>query len=153
MIPFSPPDIHQEIIDEVVDTLKSGWITTGPKTKLFEQKLAEYAGVPKVLCVNSATAGLELILRWYGVGEGDEVILPAYTYCATANVVLHCGATPVLADIGEDFNIDNNEVGNKITSRTKVIMPVDFAGLPCQYDALNELVESKEIRELFRPEQ
>ena len=107
MIPFSPPKIYQEIIDEVADTLKSGWITTGPKTKLLEQKIEEYIGALKVLCVNSATAGLELMLRWYGVKEGDEVIIPAYTYCATANVVRHCGATPVMVDVNEhDFNIN-----------------------------------------------
>src|SRR5690606_1794444 len=106
MIPFSPPKIYQEIIDEVVDTLRSGWITTGPKTKKFEKELEEYCGAKKVLCLNSATIGMELILRWFGVKEGDEVILPAYTYCATANVVLHCRATPVMVDVGEDFNIN-----------------------------------------------
>src|SRR5205085_985229 len=105
MIPFSPPRIDQKIIDEVVDTLKSGWITTGPKTKLFEKKLATYCGSEAVLCLNSATAGLELILRWFGVKEGDEVILPGYTYSATANVIIHCGARPVFVDVGDDFNI------------------------------------------------
>ena len=95
MIPFSPPRIDQLIIDEVVATLKSGWITTGPRTKLFEKKLTDYCGNKKTLCLNSATAGLELILRWFGVQEGDEVILPAYTYSATANVIMHCGAKPV----------------------------------------------------------
>src|SRR6202007_2223874 len=99
MIPFSPPRVDQKIIDHVTEVLRSGWITTGPKTKLFEKKIAEYCGCPAVLCLNSATAGLELALRWFGVGVGDEVILPAYTYAATANVVMHCGATPVLADI------------------------------------------------------
>ena len=99
MLPFSPPRIDQKIIDEVTDTLKSHWITTGPKTKLFEKKLTEYIDNKATLCVNAATNGLELILRWYGVKEGDEVIVPAYTYCATANVVVHCGATPVFVDV------------------------------------------------------
>src|SRR5271157_6009500 len=110
MIPFSPPRIDQKIIDEVVATLKSGWITTGPRTKLFEKKLAEYCNVPNVLCLNSATAGLELMLRWFGVQEGDEVILPAYTYCATANVIVHCGASPVFVDVCDDYNISLKEI-------------------------------------------
>ena len=105
MIPFSPPRIDQKVIDEVIDTLKSGWITTGPKTKLFEKRIAEYTGCKKVLCLNSATAGLEIMLRWFGVGPGDEVIVPAYTYSATANVVVHTGATVVFADVDDDFNI------------------------------------------------
>src|SRR5436305_7439452 len=99
MIPFSPPRIDDKICNEVVEALKSGWITTGPKTKLFEKKLTEYCYSQSTLCVNSATAGLELMLRWYGVKAGDEVILPAYTYSATANVIVHCGATPVFVDV------------------------------------------------------
>lgn len=151
-IPFSPPRIDQKIIDEVVDTLKSGWITTGPKTKLFEKKLSEYLGAEATLCLNSATAGLEIMLRWFGVGEGDEVIVPAYTYCATANVVLHCGAKPVLVDINrDDFNISVDAIRNAITDRTKVIMPVDIAGLPCDYELLFELIREKEINKLFKP--
>src|SRR5689334_15241228 len=127
MIPFSPPRIDQKIIDEVVDTLRSGWITTGPKTKRFEKELAAYTGASSVLCVSSATAGLEVMLRWYGVGPGDEVILPAYTYAATANVVVHCGATPVFVDVNaDDFNISVTAVSRAITPRTKVVMPVDF---------------------------
>ncbi|MFM9028363.1 MAG: DegT/DnrJ/EryC1/StrS family aminotransferase [Bacteroidota bacterium] len=151
MIPFSPPRIDQKIIDEVVDTLKSGWITTGPKTKRFEKELAAYCDVPSVLCLNSATAGLELMLRWFGIGPGDEVILPAYTYSATANVILHCGATPVFVDIGSDFNINPEKVREAISSSTKAIMPVDFAGLPCDYDSLNSIIRDKEINALFRP--
>ena len=120
MIYFSPPRIDQRIIDEVVDTLKSGWITTGPKTKRFEKELTAYCGNVCTLCVSSATAGLELILRWFGVGPGDEVIVPAYTYCATANVVLHCGAKLVLVDINnEDFNISVKAIQNAITKNTK----------------------------------
>lgn len=150
MIPFSPPYISQEMIDEVVDTLKSGWITTGPKTKLFEKELAAYCGVKSLLCLNSATAGLELALRWFGVKEGDEVILPAYTYSATANVVIHCGARPVFADIRkEDFTLDPEDVRKKITAKTKVIMPVDFAGLPCLYEEFYALAE--EFKTLFSP--
>ncbi|OFX69872.1 MAG: capsular biosynthesis protein [Bacteroidetes bacterium GWE2_29_8] len=150
MIPFSPPRIDQKIIDEVIETLKSGWITTGPKTKLFEKKLQEYTNSKRCLCLNSATAGLELILRWFGVKPGDEVILPAYTYCATANVVIHCGATPVFADICDDFNIDIKDVANKLTERTKVIIPVDICGLPCDYDELNSLINNN--KNLFTPE-
>jgi dTDP-4-amino-4,6-dideoxygalactose transaminase len=150
MIPFSPPRIDQKIIDEVVDTLKSGWITTGPKTKLFEKRISEYCGSRATLCLNSATAGLELMLRWFGVGEGDEVILPAYTYSATANVVIHCGAKPVFADVNEsDFNISLSSIEKLITSRTKVIMPVDFGGYPCDYEEINALVRRNDIKEKF----
>ncbi len=149
MIPFSPPHIDQQIIDAVTDTLKSGWITTGPKTKRFEKELTAYAGNKTTLCLNSATAGLEIILRWFGVKEGDEVIVPAYTYSATANVIMHCGATPVFVDVTNDFNIDPQKVKEAITAKTKVIMPVDFAGYPCDYDVLNALVSSPDIRSLF----
>ncbi len=142
MIPFSPPRIDQKVIDEVTKVLKSGWITTGPRTKQFEKELTAYCGNKNTLCLNSATAGLEIILRWFGVKEGDEVILPAYTYSATANVVIHCGATPVFVDVNaDDFNISVTNVEKAITAKTKVIMPVDFAGFPCDYDALNALVE------------
>ena len=144
MIPFSPPRIDKKIIDEVTAALQSGWITTGPRTKLFEKKLTEYCGSKATLCLNSATAGLEIMLRWFGVGAGDEVILPAYTYSATANVIIHCGATPVFVDTNtNDFNISINEIEKHITAKTKVIMPVDFAGLPCDYDEINALVASK----------
>jgi dTDP-4-amino-4,6-dideoxygalactose transaminase len=151
MIPFSPPRIDQKIIDEVTDTLKSGWITTGPKTKKFEKKITAYAGHQATLCLNSATAGLEIMLRWFGVGPGDEVILPAYTYSATANVIMHCGAKPVFVDVCSDFNICYVEVLKHITERTKVIMPVDFAGYPCNYDELNAIVSAPEIRHKFKP--
>lgn len=141
MIPFSPPRIDQKIIDEVTKVLKSRWITTGPRTKLFEKELTKYCGNQSTLCLNSATAGLEIMLRWFGVKEGDEVILPAYTYCATANVVIHCGATPVFVDVNpHDFNISISNIEKAITSKTKVIMPVDFAGHCCDYDQLNALV-------------
>ena len=141
MIPFSPPRIDDKIIEEVTAALKSGWITTGPRTKLFEKKITEYCGNKSTLCLNSATAGLEIMLRWYGVGQGDEVILPAYTYSATANVIIHCGATPVFVDVNsEDFNINVSNIEKAITSKTKVIMPVDFAGFPCDYNEINSLV-------------
>ncbi|MCC7231737.1 MAG: DegT/DnrJ/EryC1/StrS aminotransferase family protein [Bacteroidia bacterium] len=151
MIPFSPPRIDQEIIDEVVDTLKSGWITTGPKTKKFELELSGYCGNAATLCLNSATAGLELILRWFGVKDGDEVIVPAYTYSATANVVLHCGAKPVFVDVLDDFTMDPAKVTLAINSNTKVIMPVDIGGWPCDYDSLFRIVKAADFRSLFRP--
>ncbi len=151
MIPFSPPRIDQKIIDAVTETLQSGWITTGPKTRLFEKKLSEFCGNPNTLCLNSATSGLELMLRWYGVGPGDEVILPAYTYAATANVIVHCGARPVFVDVREDFNISLSAIRMAINSHTKVIMPVDFGGWPCDYNSINSLVNEKEIRNLFKP--
>jgi len=153
MIKFSPPRIDEKIIAEVTDSLKSGWITTGPKTKLLEKKVTEFCGNKISLCVNSATAGLELVLRWFGVKEGDEVIVPVYTYCATANVVVHCGATPVFVDVNsDDFNINIEEIRKKITSRTKAIIPVDFAGFPCDYDEINDLVKSNEIKSMFNAE-
>jgi len=151
MIPFSPPRIDQKIVDEVVDTLYSGWITTGPKTKKFEKMLTAYGGHRCTLCVSSASAGLELMLRWFGVGEGDEVIVPAYTYSATANVVVHCRARVVFVDVGADFNISLSAIEKAITAKTKVIMPVDIAGWPCDYNAINELVRKPEIRQLFTP--
>lgn len=141
MIPFSPPRIDDKIIAEVTAALKSGWITTGPRTKDFEKKLTAYCGNKATLCLNSATAGLEIMLRWFGVGEGDEVILPAYTYSATANVVIHCGAKPVFVDVNvDDFNINVSNIEKAINEKTKVIMPVDFAGFPCDYDEINDLV-------------
>jgi len=149
-VPFSPPRMDIKTIHSVEQVLRSGWITTGPRTQEFEQKITGYCGNSKTLCVSSATNGLELVLRWFGVGEGDEVILPAYTYCATGNVVLRCNAKPVLVDINhEDFLINVDEVAKKITNRTKVILPVDFAGLPCDYDELNKLVNRKDIRIKF----
>lgn len=147
MIPFSPPHIDQKIIDEVADTLRSGWITTGPKTKRFEKELTAYCGNKATVCVNSATAGLEVMLHWFGVKAGDEVILPAYTYAATANVIVHRGATPVFVDVhASDFNINPEEIRKAITPKTKVIMPVDFGGWPCDYDVINALAhEAKAI--------
>jgi dTDP-4-amino-4,6-dideoxygalactose transaminase len=146
MVPFAPPRIDQKIIDEVTDTLRSGWITTGPKTKRFEKELTAYCGNKATVCVNSATAGLEVMLHWFGVKEGDEVILPAYTYAATANVVMHRGATPVFVDVNaDDFNINPEEIRKAITPKTKVIMPVDFGGWPCDYDAINAIVQEAKV--------
>ena len=151
MIPFSPPRIDQKVIDEVVDTLKSGWITTGPKTKEFERRLTAYCGNKATLAVNSNTVGLEVVLRWFGVQEGDEVIVPAYTYCATANVIVHCGAKPVMVDVNaDDFDVCLEKVRRAITDKTKVIMPVDLGGMPCAYDELFELVEAEDVKTLFQ---
>jgi len=151
LIPFSPPRIDDEIIREVNDALRSGWITTGPRTKQFEKELSAFNGNAATLCLNSATAGLEVMLRWFGVKEGDEVILPAYTYSATANVVMHCGARPVLVDVDPaDFNISVAAIRGAITPATKVIMPVDFAGLPCHYEAIMQLVREDGVRAVFK---
>lgn len=150
MIPFSPPRIDDKICDEVVKALKSGWITTGPRTKEFEKKITAYCGNKNTLCLNSATAGLEIMLRWFGVKEGDEVILPAYTYSATANVIIHCGATPVFVDVNEhDFNINTSAIEKAITSKTKAIMPVDFAGWPCDFDEINSIAVRN--KDKFKP--
>lgn len=150
IIPFSPPDISQDEIDEVIDTLKSGWITTGPKTKLFEAELADFCKTGKAAALSSATAGLELTLRLLGVGPGDEVITTAYTYTASASVIAHVGAKIVLLDTGEDsFHIDYKAIESAVTDKTKVIIPVDIAGVMCDYDRIYEIVESK--RHLFKP--
>lgn len=151
MIKFSPPRMDKKIADAVVEALYSGWITTGPRTKQFERMLTEYGGHLVTLCVSSGSAGLELMLRWFGVGPGDEVIVPAYTYCATANVVVHCGAKVIFVDSGEDFNIAVRAIEQAITSNTKVIIPVDVAGYPCDYDEINALVRRADIRVQFRP--
>jgi len=150
MISFAPPRIDEKTIEAVSETLRSGWITTGPKTKLLEKKISEYCDVIETLCVNSATAGMELALRWFGVGPDDEVILPAYTYAATANVVIHCGAKPIMVDVNKnDFCISIEAIEKAITSKTKVIMPVDFGGLPCDYDAISALIEK--VKNKFNP--
>lgn len=152
MIPFSPPRIDQIVIDEVTAALKSGWITTGPRTKLFEKKITEYCGCKTTVAVNSWTMGMQVLLAWYGIGEGDEVIIPAYTYCATANVIIHAGATPVMVDIDEkDFNISVDSVQKAITERTKAIIAVDIAGFPADYDALFKLIQEPSIQAKFTP--
>ena len=151
-ISFSPPHIDEAIINEVVAALRSGWITTGPRTKAFEQMLAEYCAIQHVVCVNSASAGLELVLRWFGIGPGDEVIVPAYTYTATAEVVAHCGAKLVMVDVNDDLLIDVEKVRQAITPRTKAIMPVDIVGLPCDYRELFDLVKDPKIQAMFTPD-
>lgn len=150
-IPFSPPFIDDDVIAEVVDTLKSGWITTGPKVKALEEEVSILTGAPAVLCINSWTSGAILILKWFGIKEGDEVIIPAYTYSATALAVLHCGGTPVMVDVKDDFTVDPEKIHAAITDKTKIIMPVDIAGLPCDYDPINEMVHLPEIKKLFQP--
>lgn len=152
MIPFSPPRIDQKVIDEVCAALKSGWITTGPRTKLFEKKITEYCGCKTTVAVNSWTMGVQVLLNWWGIKEGDEVILPAYTYCASANVIIHAGAKPVMVDINkEDFNISIAAIRKAISPKTKAIMAVDLGGFPCDYNEINALVNEKEIKEQFNP--
>ncbi|MDE6275159.1 MAG: DegT/DnrJ/EryC1/StrS family aminotransferase [Clostridia bacterium] len=149
-IKFSPPDITQEEIDEVVDTLKSGWITTGPKTKKFEKLIAEYCHTQKAVCLNSATAGLELILRFLGIGEGDEVITSAYTYTASASVINHVGAKIVLVDTDKDsFYISADNVRKAVTDKTKAIIGVDIAGVIADYDSLFEIANQN--KGIFKP--
>ncbi|HEY0978940.1 MAG TPA: DegT/DnrJ/EryC1/StrS family aminotransferase [Flavobacteriales bacterium] len=149
MIPFSPPRIDERTVKAVEEALRSGWITTGPRTKEFERRLAEYSGVPKVIALNSWTNACELVLRWFGIGPGDEVIVPAYTYCATANIVMHVGATPVLVDVGDDLTMDVEAVRQAITGNTKCIIPVDIGGLPAHMAALRHVAE--EARTAFSP--
>ena len=149
-IPFSPPDITQEEIDEVVDTLKSGWITTGPKTKELERQLAGFTGASRVACLASATAALECALRALGIGPGDEVITSAYTYTASCSPICHVGATSVLADVAPNsFEMDYASLDELITPRTRAIIPVDIAGRPCDYDALESALVAAHDR--FKP--
>ncbi len=149
-VPFSPPDISDKEIESVVEVLKSGWITTGPKTKLFEKRIAEYCGVNKAVCLNSQTACAELILRLLGVREGDEVITTAYTYTATASVILHVGATPVLVDTNKDnLEMDYSLLEKAITKKTKAIIAVDIAGIVCDYEAIYKIVEKH--KGIFEP--
>ncbi len=134
-IPFSPPDITEQENQLVSEAMRSGWITTGPRTKEFERQIATYCHTNKAVCLNSATACMELILRVLGVGEGDEVITPAYTYTATASVTCHVGAKVVMVDTAPDsFEMDYDKLADAITCRTKVILPVDLAGVVCDYD-------------------
>lgn len=151
-IPFSPPYIDDSVINEVVDSLKSGWITTGPKVKALEEEIQTFSGAQQVLCVNSWTSGAIMVLRWLGVTAEDEVIIPAYTYSATALAVLHAGAKPVMVDSGEDFNISVEAIRKAITPHTKAIIPVDIAGFPCDYDAIMDMVQEENIKALYRPD-
>ena len=149
-VSFSQPDISDVEIQEVVNALRSGWITTGPRTKLFEKKIADLVGTENCICLNSQTACAELTLRILGVGEGDEVITTAYTYTATASVVLHVGAKLVLVDTVKDgFEMDYDKLEEVVNEKTKVIIPVDLGGVPCDYDRIFSIVERK--KRLFRP--
>ena len=149
-VPFSPPDIGEIEFNEVLDALKSGWITTGPKTKQFENEIAEFCDVDKAVCLNSQTACAEMALRILGIGEGDEVIVPAYTYTASASVVCHVGAKLVFVDVQKDsLEPDYEQLEKLINENTKVIIPVDLGGIPCDYDKLFDIVERK--KHLFKP--
>ena len=143
-IPFSPPDISEEEINEVVDTLRGSWITTGPKTKLFEERISKLCGTNKTVCLNSATAALELILRVLGIGKDDEVIVPAYTYTASASPIYHVGAKIVICDVAKDsFEMDYEKLPELINEKTKAIVAVDIAGIVADYDKIFEIVENK----------
>ena len=149
-IPFSPPDITEAEINEVAEALRSGWITTGPRTKKLECQIADYCRTNKAVCLNSATAALELTLRVLGIGEGDEVITSAYTYTASASVIDHVGAKIVLVDTAKNsFEMDYDALANAITEKTKAIIPVDLGGVPCDYAKLKSIVEGK--KNLFQP--
>lgn len=150
-IPFSPPYIDDDVINEVTDSLRSGWITTGPKVKALEEEVCKLSGARRALGVNSWTSGAILVLRWLGLQPGDEVIVPAYTYSATALAVLWAGGKPVMVDSGEDFNISVEAIRRAITPRTKAILPVDIAGFPCAYDAIMALVSDPEVKAMFVP--
>ena len=150
-VPFSPPDITEEEVQAVAEALRSGWITTGPRTKQFEQEIGQYLKTGHAVCLNSATAAMEMTLRLLGVGPGDEVITTAYTYTATASVVCHVGATLVLVDTdGDSYEMDYEKAAAAVTERTKVIIPVDLVGKMCNYQRIFQLVEEK--KGLFRPE-
>mgnify|MGYP000134446392 CR=1 FL=1 len=149
-IPFSPPDITEAEIEQVAEALRSGWITTGPKTKELEREVAEFCGVNRAVCLNSQTACAEMTLRLLGISEDDEIIVPAYTYTATASVVCHVGAKLVMVDVQKDsLEMDYNKLANAITEKTKVVIPVDLGGVPCDYNRIFSIVESK--KELFHP--
>ena len=149
-VPFSPPDVGEEEIKEVGEALRSGWITTGPRVKALEKKIAAWVGTARCVCLNSQTACAELALHLLGVGPGDEVIVPAYTYTASASVVCHVGAKLVLVDVQKDsFEMDYDALEAAITERTKAIIPVDLGGVPCDYDRIFKIVEAK--KHLFRP--
>lgn len=150
-IPFSPPYIDDDVINEVTDSLRSGWITTGPKVKALEEEVCKLSGARRALGVNSWTSGAILVLRWLGLQPGDEVIVPAYTYSATALAVLWACGKPVMVDSGEDFNISVEAIRRAITPRTKAILPVDIAGFPCDYDAIMSLVSEPEVKAMFSP--
>lgn len=152
-IPFSLPVIDAEVIAEMQDTLtRTGWLTTGPKARALEDEIRQFVGGEAVLCVNSWTSGAMLMLRWFGVGAGDEVIIPAYTYSATALCAMNMGAKAVMVDVKDDFTLDPDQLKAAITEHTKVVLPVDIGGFPADYDAIREVLEDSEVKALFRPE-
>lgn len=148
-IPFSPPYIDDDVKNEVLSSLENGWITTGPKVKELEKLVAEFCGVEAAVGVNSATSGMMLALHWLGLKQDDEVIIPAYTYCATALAVMHAGAKVVMVDVKDDFTIDIQKIEDAVTEKTKAIILVDYAGWPCDYNEVYKLVYKERIREKF----
>lgn len=148
-IAFSPPFIDQNVINEVMNTLESKWITSGPKVKALEAEVLQLTQTKATVCVNSWTSGAIMMLKWFGVKEGDEVIIPAYSYAATALCVLHCGATPVMADISDDLTIDPRKIRKAITSRTKVVFAVDIAGWPCDYNTIRAVLKTPQVKNQF----
>ncbi len=152
-IPFSLPLIDQDVIDEMNDTLtNTGWLTSGPKVIALEDEIKKLTASETVLCVNSWTSGAMLMLRWFGIGYGDEVIIPSYTYAATALACLNIGAKPVFVDVLDDFTIDPDKIKSAITVKTKAILPVDIGGWPCDYDEIYKIVNSSDVRKFFVPE-
>ena len=151
MIYFSPPFLNKKIEIQMIETLQSGWITSGKKVKEFESELLKFTNAKNVLCVNSWTSGALLVYKWLDIKKGDEVIVPAYTYSATALSVLNCGAKPVMVDVNSDFSINIESLKKAITNKTKAIIPVDFAGWPCDYDKIHEIVNDQKIRLLYNP--
>ena len=151
MIHFSPPFLNKKIEIQMIETLQSGWITSGKKVKEFESELLKFTNAKNVLCVNSWTSGALLVYKWLDIKKGDEVIVPAYTYSATALSVLNCGAKPVMVDVNSDFSINIESLKKAITNKTKAIIPVDFAGWPCDYDKIHEIVNDQKIRSLYNP--
>lgn len=151
-IPFSLPVIDDDVIAEMMDTLtNTGWLTSGPKVRALEEEIRKFTESEAVLCVNSWTSGAMLVLHWFGVGPGDEVIVPAYTYCATAMCAMDLGAKPVMVDVKDDFTIDPEKIAMAITERTKAIIPVDLAGFPADYDAIRKVLNRDDIKRLFSP--
>jgi dTDP-4-amino-4,6-dideoxygalactose transaminase len=147
-LPFDRPDLGQDEIDAVAEVLRSGWITTSAQTRLFEQRLAEYVGAGHALALNSATAAMQVALATWGIGPGDEVITSPFTFCSTVHVIVHMGATPVLADVAADYNLDPNRVAERIGPQTRVLLPVHIAGLPCRMDAFLDLAGRHDLKVL-----
>ena len=149
-IDFAPPYIDDDVIEAVTQTLRSGWITTGPRVRDLEELSARLFGLERTVCTNSWTSGAAIIFKWLGIGEGDEVIIPAYTYAATGLSVLHTGAKPVMVDVLDDFTIDPEQIKAAITSKTKAVLCVDIGGLPCNYNAINAIFNSEEVKKNFQ---